>query len=59
METTIVRTEVMNKIVTCHVLILTSSASRVEDVFSIVGDVTAMQIVKMEVMKIQQYAVSF
>lgn len=58
MEMMIVETTVMNKIVTCRVQILTSNVNRVEDVFWTVGDATVMPIAKMEVMKIQQYAIN-
>lgn len=58
METMTAEMEVMNKIVTCHVLIQTLNVNQVEDVSWIVGDVMEMQIVRTEVMKILQYVVS-
>jgi hypothetical protein len=58
MATMTVETTAMNKIVTCHVLILTLSVNLVEDVFWTVGDAMVMPIVKMEVMKILQYVIN-
>lgn len=59
MEMTTAETEVMNKTATYLVLIQTLNVNRVEDVFWTAGDAMEMLIVKMAVMKIQLYAVSF